>query len=76
MNRCVHLPTGELVAMTPREAQMADGYLFESMVHAPESDHAAIQRLRDGLRPIMHPETHYDDVYTPEWYVPGWVATP
>lgn len=73
MNYLIRPPNGDLVAMTPAEATKADAYLFTKMESATDPDRVAIQRLRDGLRHVMHPETHYVEQYAPEGYVPGWV---
>ena len=74
MNTLFHLPTGELISLTPAEARKADAYLFTKMQDATDPDRAAIQRLRDGLKPIIEPERQYADMgaYVAPGYVAGW----
>lgn len=47
------------VCLTPEAARLMDGWLVDRIPHAPESDHDAIQRLREELRPVYTPELAY-----------------
>jgi len=61
------------VALTPDEGRKLDAYLFDRLTHAPEADHAAIQRLRQELEPTHNPALGYDvERFTAPGYVPGW----
>lgn len=51
--------TRKLVCLTPEVARLMDGWLADQMPTAQESDHKAIQRLRDELKPVYTPELAY-----------------
>lgn len=74
MNIAVPMPDGSLHTLTDHDARVLDGFLADRECHGLEVDQLAIRRLRNHLKLAMEPEAQYGDLYTPSWYVPGWVS--
>jgi hypothetical protein len=77
MNLAVQLPNGPLQDFGPVEARKAAAYLGGRLPHVDESEQAGVLRAIHDLDLAAAPENHFDvERFTPEWYVPGWLADP